>query len=398
MRPVKTQKPETRVPESTHCPICSAPSNYLYFNDGKKRSQIQCKVCGDLFQAHPRFAEKTKYWCPHCSKSLYLWKHNRLLSVYKCGNDRCPAFEKNKRKLNPLETLLRTVKSSQYKLRYQFREYHFTQQQLAHAAPAKSPLDKIFRIHNNLYHLCLVLTFHISLGISARKTAYVLSQVFELPTSHQTVHNYSQYAAYYCHQFNMLHKGPVDSTQAGDETYIKIAGKHAYAFFFVSPSQRKISAYHVDHSRDTLPATIAMNEAIRTAPSDQPLTLVTDGNPAYQAGIHFLNNNRSPETAIDNKQVIGLQNLDLISEEYRPFKQILERLNRTYKYHVQNANGFNATNGAVILTTLFVTFYNFIRPHTTLGRQPPIPWEPVSKASTIQGKWAEILHAAFQTA
>jgi len=32
-----------------------------------------------------------------------------------------------------------------------------------------------------------------------------------------------------------------------------------------------------------------MNEAIRTAKPEQEIVLVTDGNPSYPAGIHFIN-------------------------------------------------------------------------------------------------------------
>ncbi|MFH1847563.1 MAG: DDE-type integrase/transposase/recombinase [Candidatus Omnitrophota bacterium] len=193
--------------------------------------------------------------------------------------------------------------------------------------------------------LCLALTFHISLGISARQTAFILQNVFELRASYQTVLNYTKYAATYCHRFNMKFKGPVDSIQAGDETYIKIDGKHAYTYFFITPTSRIISAYHIDDSRDTLPATISMNEAIRTAPDDQSPTLITNGNPAYPSGIHFLNESRN-DYKIVHKKVIGLQNLDSESTEFRPFKQLIERLNRTYKFHTQAANGFASKVGA----------------------------------------------------
>lgn len=72
----------------------------------------------------------------------------------------------------------------------------------------------------------------------------------------------------------MEFKGPVEFSQAGDKTYIKISGKNAYTFFFISPERRKISSYHIDGSRDTLPATVAMNEAIRTVPPDEKVTLI----------------------------------------------------------------------------------------------------------------------------
>jgi len=242
--------------------------------------------------------------------------------------------------------------------------------------------------------LCLALTFHISLGISARKTAFILQNVFELQASYQTILNYTKYAAPYCHTFNMKFKSPVDSMQAGDETYIKIAGKHAYTYFFITPTRRIISAYHIDGTRDTLPATIAMNEAIRTAPDDQSPTLITDGNPSYPSGIHFLNESRD-DYKIIHRKVIGLQNLDSESTEFRPFKQLIERLNRTYKFHTQAANGFSSKAGAIALTTLFVTYYNFFRPHASLDYESPIPRDDLIHIPTLQGKWAKILDTAF---
>ena len=63
-----------------------------------------------------------------------------------------------------------------------------------------------------------------------------------------------------------------------------------------------------------------MEEAIRTASLGQEITLVTDGNPSYPAEIHFINQNYEPN--LTHKKVIGLQNLDKESEEFRPFKEL----------------------------------------------------------------------------
>ena len=164
--------------------------------------------------------------------------------------------------------------------------------------------------------LCLALTFHISLGISARKTAFILRNVFNLPISYQTILNYTEMVAPYCHRFNLAYKGEVDHIQAVDEAYIKVRGKNNFVFFFISSKSRKITAYHIEKSRDTLPAVIAMQEAIRTASPYREITLVTDGNPSYPAGIHFINQNYEPN--LTHKKVIGLQNLDSESEEFRP--------------------------------------------------------------------------------
>lgn len=220
-----------------------------------------------------------------------------------------------------------------------------------------------------------------------------MRNVFSIPASYQTVLNYAESAAYYCHNFNLTYKGDVDKIQAGDEAYIKIKGKNAYTFFFISPSRRKLSAYHLDNSRDTLPAAIAINEAIRTSDPDQNNTLVTDANPSYQAAIHFINQTRDSKLSL--KKVIGLQNLDSESTEFRPFKQLIERLIRTYKFHTRSACGFNTQNGAIALTTLFATHYNFLRPHSALNYNVPIPLEELHDIDTLQGKWAKILQMSF---
>lgn len=314
------------------------------------------------------------------------------MTIHKCSNDNCPHRLHALAKLNPAERALQKKRSSQFKLNYQYREYHFKAEELLHSAPEKPTVD-LTKIHNSENVLGLVLAFYVSFAVPARKTAAILRDVFCVRVSYQTVLNYAAAAAFYCHSFNLKHKGPIDSVSAGDETYIKVLGKHHYAFFFISSKSLKITAYHVADNRGTQPAVIAMKEAIRTAAIDQEIILVTDGNPSYPAGIHFLNSRENGQE-IRHKKVVGLQNLDVESEEWRPLKQLIERLNRTFKYHVRPACGFNSLNGAVALTTLFVTHYNFLRPHMSLGYNTPVQMPELQAVSTIQGKWAKILSLA----
>jgi len=264
------------------------------------------------------------------------------VTIYKCGNDKCQCYLSRLEKLNRDEKKLRGNKSSQFKLRYQYREYHFEANHLKHSKPDFAKVD-INKVHNSEDILGLVLAFHVSFAITARKTAFILKHVFNIKISYQTVLN---------------------------------------------------SAYHLDHSRDTLPATIAMSEASRTAKQDQKMTYITDGNPAYPAGIHFINSHRDPDNLIEHKKVIGLQNLDEESEFYRHYKQIIERLNRTYKFHIRPAGGFKHENGAIALTTLFVTHFNFLRPHTALNYKVPVKINELINIQTIQGKWTRIIDLA----
>jgi transposase-like protein/DNA-directed RNA polymerase subunit RPC12/RpoP len=366
-------------------------------NNGKIKSQYLCKVCKKTFKSNTKIKNKNSFFCPYCNSTLYKWKELEQLTIYKCGNDNCPKYLKKLSGLNARERKMLKTHSSQFKLRYQYRDYHFKIDELQHSKPNKPTVD-LSKIHNSQNILGLILTFYVSFANSARKTALILRMVFNIKISYQTVLNYAQAAAFHCHKFNIKNKGLIDDISAGDETYIKVKGKHHYVFFFISSIMKKITSYHIDNTRSTLPATIAMLEAKRTALENQDITLVTDGNPSYSAGVHFINSfeNRDKENAIKQRKVIGLKNLDQISEENRPFKQIIERLNRTYKYHIKPAYGFNNFNGAVALTTLFVTYYNFLRPHQSLKYKIPVNIEQLNSINTIQAKWIKIISMAYR--
>jgi putative transposase len=395
LAPVKYRKNSTKVPDHTTCPCCAAPRHYLYYNDGEKRTQLMCKVCRHLFNLGRRYRKdaKTKYYCPHCQHALFTWKQRKEVTIYKCRNDYCFHRIRQMNKLNDAEKTLAKNRSSQFKLCYQYREYHYEPGELLHSSPERPRVDLV-KIYNSTDILGLVLTFYASFAISARKTAIILQSVFNITISYQTVLNYANAAAFYCHSFNMEHKGPIDDISAGDETYIKIMGKHHYVFFFISSESLKITAYHVADTRETLPAIIAMIEAIRTARPEQTITLVTDGNPAYPAGLHFINELRKHDPSIRHRKVIGLQNLDSESESFRSFKQRIERLNRTFKQHIKPSHGFNSVNGAIALVSLFVTHYNFLRPHMSLKYNTPVEVPELKNISTIQGKWTKIISLA----
>mgnify|MGYP002095843394 CR=1 FL=1 len=57
--------------------------------------------------------------------------------------------------------------------------------------------------------------------------------------------------------------------------------------------------------------------------------------------------------------MIGLTNDDAVSKEYRPLKQMIERLNRTYKQSYRPTNGFNNIDGTNYDLALWVAYYNF---------------------------------------
>ena len=98
------------------------------------------------------------------------------------------------------------------------------------------------------------------------------------------------------------------------------------------------------------------------------LLLITDANPIYNAAQVFFEIN---DIKFDLQQIIGVSNKDEISKKYRPFKQIEERLNRTYKQNYYGTNGYNKLECANSYMVLFVCFFNFLRQHSSLKYKTP---------------------------
>ena len=87
-------------------------------------------------------------------------------------------------------------------------------------------------------------------------------------------------------------------------------------------------------------------------------------------------------------QVQGLTNDDAVSKEYRPFKQIVERLNRTYKAsYPEKQNGFDNIEGANYDLALWVAYYNFLRPHKRNNYKVLNDVEMLHNADNMPGKW-----------
>ena len=388
------------VPEKCRCQHCNAPARYLYLNNGKRNSQLLCKICKKTTPtSQSRRKSKARYWCPHCGNALFRWKEDGICTAYKCPNKKCPVYVRNLAALNAEEQAMRANgNTSQFKLHYLFREYHFASDKLSLARPDNAPVD-LNRIHNNLHTVGLCLSFAVNFGLSARMTAQVLKRVFNIPISHQTVINYINASAAYLSRFVDANSPVPNGICAADETYIKIEGITHYTWFIIAQNSRAICGYNLSNTRNTEPALSLINSCFGTpdSPKCHDAELVTDGLRSYDSAIVAYNTagrESSSQNQITKHTVIGLRNLDPESEEYRPFKQVIERLNRTYKFHTRPRAGFKNFDGVVALTTLFVAFYNFMRPHTYLNGKPPVPLTCLDGETLYPKMWGEILRQA----
>jgi transposase-like protein len=388
-----------KLPPKSKCQNCNAPKKFLYLNNGKLQSQVKCKICGKTTSINTtKRKPKAKYLCPYCSSALFKWKQSKQCTTYKCPSYKCPHYLRNKMQLTKEERAMRSQQkyNPNFKLHYQYREYHLTPEDLKAVRPPFKTKVSLPNIHNSYHTLALVLTFTINLGLSSRVTRDALKGIFDISLSHQTIINYINSTAGYLSNFIDKNCPKPISVSAADETYIIVDNKWTYTWFIIDSHSRAICGYNLSQHRGMQPA-LALLYNTFGKPDDtvKHPDLVTDGNPSYDAAVMAYNDLiRTDDSKLTKRTVIGLENLDKESTEYRAFKQLVERLNRTYKYHTRPRAGFKTFDGAVALTTLFVAFYNFMRPHTARGRSTPVCLESLRTCQLMPEKWVTLIEQA----
>ena len=394
LKPVARRKNSVvKVPTTLTCPKCKAPSDYLYANNGDK-GQYQCKVCTCLFSRKNRFSKEAILKCPHCLKTLERIKERNDFDIYKCKHNGCSFYQRNLRHMTKEEKLRFKEDPQAFKVRYLFRAFRFDFQPMAATSPIQPKVD-LSRIHSSPHVLGLILTYYVNYGIGARKTAAMMYDIHGVRISHQTILNYMNSVALLIKPFVDHYPYQLSNSFCGDETYIRVKGRWHYLVFFFDAVKKVILSYPVSPHRDTEVAVQAIDQVLQKFGDKEKLpdnlNFVVDGNPIYILAQHYF---AQHDIHFDITRVIGLTNEDPVSKEYRPLKQIIERLNRTFKGNYRPTTGFGSEAGSVSFVTLFVAYFNFLRPHATLEQKVPVMIPELTNIQFMPGKWVQLLALA----
>ncbi|GEL76073.1 hypothetical protein TMU01_03080 [Tenuibacillus multivorans] len=135
---VRRQNSVVTVPTTLTCPKCSAPSEYLYANNGQ-RGQYKCKVCSCTFSNRNRFLKEALMKCPHCFKALEQIKARKEFDVFKCRNNACSFYQKNIKNMTSEEKERFKKDPQAFKVRYIFRKFNFDFKPLSKESPVNPP-------------------------------------------------------------------------------------------------------------------------------------------------------------------------------------------------------------------------------------------------------------------
>lgn len=385
INPVARRK-ECDIPEDCSCPYCKAPQPYLYRNNGAK-GQIKCKVCNTNFSPEDnRFSKCYTLCCPHCGHALAPKKDRKHFILHKCVNPKCPYYLNNLKKVDKKDLDERYGKNK-YKLHYIYRQFtvDFFKMDLD-SLPKHASSLKFSRFDSHVMSLCL--TLHVNLSLSLRRTSQALKDLYGITISHQQVANYCRTAAVCVKPFVDGYDYGAGNTFTADETYIKVRGLKAYVWFIMDAAKRSILGYRVSDNRGVGPCILAMRMAFRHFRElPEGFRFIADGYSAYPLAAQQFFHEFGEKFRFTITQVIGLTNDDEVSKEFRPFKQMVERLNRTYKASYRPTNGFDSIGGANYDLALWVAYYNFLRPHKHNNYRPLNKVDMLDSAENMPGRW-----------
>ena len=394
LKPVQRRNGKS-VPEDVVCPLCGAPHHFIYDNNGGN-GQYQCKVCGQTFCSGDLVTTPVRMLCPHCGKALVAKKERKHFILHKCVNPKCPYYLHNLKKVDKPD-LKADYGKNKYKLHYIYRQFTIDFFSLDLNTLPKNASSLKFSKHN-AHVMSLCLTMHINLGLSLRKTSQALKDLYNIQISHQQIANYCKTAAICVKPFVDQYPYRKGKTFVADETYIKVRGIKTYVWLIMNAACRSIIGYQVSDNRGAGPCILSMRMAFRGLKKlPEGFKFIADGYSAYPLAAMEFAKKFGKDFSFLVTQVIGLTNDDAVSKEHRPFKQIVERLNRTYKASYRKTNGFDNIEGANYDLALWVAYYNFLRPHKHNHYKVLNDVEMLHGADNMPGKWQLLIFLGQQT-
>jgi transposase-like protein/rubredoxin len=390
--PVKSRG-GTPVPPNCTCPRCGAPHTYIYDNNGG-RGQLLCKICNLCFDKGKKDFKPITLLCPYCGHALVKKKDRKHFNIHKCVNKNCSFYLDALRKLSPEDLAEYQQDKHKFKLHYIYREFTIDYFKMDLSSLPKGATNLSFRnFSSHIMGLCL--TYNVNLGLSTRLTARALLEVHGVKISHVMVSNYAKTAAALVKPFVDDYDYNPTNYLAADETYTKVKGVRHYVWFIMDAIKKSILGYQISSTRDVGPCILAMRMAFSKFKEfpGKALKFAADGYTAYKLAQQQFTLQDMDFNLI---QVIGLTNDDPVSEEYRWLKQIIERLNRTFKFSYQVTNGYGSGEGSNTHVALFVAYYNFLRPHPYTYWQPLNSIPELESIPNMPAKWQKLIELSQQ--
>ena len=207
-------------------------------------------------------------------------------------------------------------------------------------------------------HIIITAISMFYLGKSSfRNISLILKTVFNIKVSHTSVSSWcTKFAPLFDNQrLKLLPLLNLNSDEwHGDETYVKINGVQYYLWFVIDAETRFVVGFNLAPHRDSPQAVAVLNEV---KDHGKPKSFVTDRYAAYKVPV---------KTFFPEAKHIRVESFkDDISNN------LIECFNKQFKAWYKTKQGFCSFDSANNLISMFVFFFNFLRPHSALNGFTP---------------------------
>ena len=313
------------------CPRCNNSSNfYRYGKDYFSYQKYLCRNCKHQFAPdNPKSVPAQDYpCCPRCGKGSFLHHDHQYYSNYRCGDKKCyHSFFVHK----PTRILPPSVSNLIGKTDFK-RMRH--------------PVSLI---------ISALVMFYIG-NSSLRKIALMLRLNHNIKLSHTTISNWCRTFAPLFHNIALELIPALDFSSDewhADETVVKISGVKHYIWFIIDSETRFVLGFHLSPHRDSPQAFSLLNSVKHLG---KPKSIVSDRYVAYVQPI---------------KSVLNVPHIKVASFKDDISNNLIEAFNKQFKSWYKSKQGFNSFQSANNLISMFVFFYNFVRPHSALNNFTP---------------------------
>lgn len=317
------------------CPKCNNNQKfYRYGKDSDGYQKYLCRCCHHQFAPERPKAERGQIErrypsCPVCGKASFLHHDHANYSNYRCCDKRC-------------------------------NHSFFVWKNTAITAPSMSSLFGKHNFKRMRYPVQLVITalsmFYLGKN-SFRNISLILRTAFNVKVSHVTISNWcTRFAPLFDDmRIQLMPLLNLDSDEwHADETVVKIAGVKHYLWFVVDSETRFIVGFHLSPRRNSPQAVSVLSEA---STHGRPDAIVSDRYSAYKVPV---------KSILPDAIHIRVQSFeDDISNN------LIECFNKQFKAWYKTKQGFSSFASANNLISMFVFFFNFIRPHSGLNGLTP---------------------------
>ncbi|MCI4372088.1 MAG: DDE-type integrase/transposase/recombinase [Thermoplasmata archaeon] len=199
-------------------------------------------------------------------------------------------------------------------------------------------------------------------GLSLRKVADHLRQAYGLSVAPMTIYGWIARFVPKAAKWMDSQGARTGEQWHVDETVVRSNGEPRWIWNVEDATTRFLMATHVTKLRRVRDARVVLRRA-KSATPDRPLTVLTDGLPAYRKSI-------GRELAFRNGSEVVSPHVRVPSIRAKKSNNLVERLNGTEKERIKVMRGFHGKSGPKLLAEGFRVHYNLVRTHTSLGTTP----------------------------